>query len=293
MPDRTFFDSFGIDMDEMILARAAAIKSIDSALVQLSRRILEEASPMTCEAIRLALLAPWLSAYSEAGQATLVLKTRDLPEAIATWDGVLHNLLANPVSFRDIAVWSLYFAALEGAAAFQLDECPSPCEEGHLSGLLLGALKGRCERWRQIASAPLERSGSSLSVQRIDLSILGGEQATGGDFGLVLDFDCRSSQPMDSAAGRGARIVPLIFQAKRYIRPIVDVSRHHHIRGYQYNLLSQNECASAYIFYENGREPIDRPVLPLVKQVHSLLRNRLFQPPIWGTLRRPQGVVPS
>jgi hypothetical protein len=32
-------------------------------------------------------------------------------------------------------------------------------------------------------------------------------------------------------------------------------------------LLAQNSCASAYIFYENGRELIDHPVPPLVKPV--------------------------
>jgi hypothetical protein len=267
MPATTFLDSFGLNAGEILAGRDAARRSIDSPLVQLSRRVLEEASPKTCEAIRSSLVAPWLSAYSEAGQAMFVLMARDQPEAIATWDGVLHNLLADPVSLRDIAIWCLFFATLEGAAAFQLDECPSPSEEGHLSGLLLGALKGRCEQWRRTASAPLERSGSSLSVQRIDLSILGGEQVTGGDFGLVLDFDRRSSQPIHSADGPGGRIVPLVFQAKRYIRPTADVSRHHHVRGYQYDLLRQNECASAYIFYENGREPIERPIPPMVKPV--------------------------
>jgi hypothetical protein len=169
-----------------------------------------------CRAIRNALTAPWLSAFSKAGQAIAVQFSRDQPEAIATWDGVLTSLLANPVTLRDVTIWCLFFAALEGAAQFQLDDCPSPSEEGHLSGLLLGALKARCECWRRTAASPLARSKSSLSLQRIDLSILGGEQATGGDFGLILDFDDERIQP---AKALGRRIVPLIFQAKRYVRP--------------------------------------------------------------------------
>jgi hypothetical protein len=168
------------------------------------------------------------------------------------------------------AIWCLFFAALEGAAQFQLNDCPSPSEEGHLSGLLLGVLSARCEQWRRTASAPLARTGSSLSLQRIDLSILGGEQATGGDFGLVLDFDGCSVQPSLKGKGLDRRIVPLIFQAKRYVRPNADVSQHHALRGYQYNLLAQNNCASAYIFYENGRQRIDRPVPPLVKPVGNV-----------------------
>jgi hypothetical protein len=141
-------------------------------MLELSRRHLREASPATCEAIRNALTALWLSAFSEVGQATAVLFSRDQPEAIATWDGVLTTLLANPVTLRDMAIWCLFFAALEGTAQFQLDDCPSPSEKGHLSGLLLGALKARCEQWRRTASAPLARSDISLSLQRIDLSIL-------------------------------------------------------------------------------------------------------------------------
>ena len=270
MSATTFLDSFGLNMNEALALRAEAEKSIDSPLLQLSRRLLKEASPPTCEAIRSALVAPWLSAYSEAGQKSAVQFSRDQPEAISTWGGVLRQLLVDPITFRDIAIWCLFFATLEGAAAFQIDDCPSPSREEKLSGLLLGKLEGRCDKWRRIAATPLERSDSSLTLQRIDLTILGGEQATGGDFGLVLDFDDRSAQPIHRAEGRRGRIIPLIFQAKRYIRPAADVSQYHDVRGYQYNLLGQNECASAYIFYENGPKRIAKPVPPLVKPVSKV-----------------------
>jgi hypothetical protein len=186
--------------------------------------------------------------------------------------GTACYILADPVVFSDVAIWCLFFATVEAAAAFQLNHCPSPSEEGHLSGLLLGALEGRCEQWRRLASAPLERSGSSLSLQRIDLSILGGEQASGGDFGLVLEFEPHTSPlTLMPQTGTARRVVPLVFQAKRYVRPTADVSQHHHARGYQYHLLGQNECASAYIFYENGRARLEWPVPPLVKPVRKVV----------------------
>jgi hypothetical protein len=267
----TFFDYFGLHLDEIFAARAAARRSLDSELVQASRRALQQASPSTCQAVRSALVSPCLCAYSEAGRAMFVQQSRDEPESIATWDGVLH-ILADPVVFSDVAIWCLFFATVEAAAAFQLNHCPSPSEEGHLSGLLLGALEGRCEQWRRLASAPLERSGSSLSLQRIDLSILGGEQASGGDFGLVLEFEPHTSPlTLMPQTGTARRVVPLVFQAKRYVRPTADVSQHHHARGYQYHLLGQNECASAYIFYENGRARLEWPVPPLVKPVRKVV----------------------
>jgi hypothetical protein len=72
-------------------------------------------------------------------------------------------------------------------------------------------------------------------------------------------------------AGDGAsRIVPQIFQAKRYSRPNADVSQSHAVRGTQYHLLAQNKCAAAYIFYENGRQRIELPLPPLVKPVENV-----------------------
>ena len=263
------FDRYQVAEQDLCCLRRTGIGD-PVAMLQVSRGYLREACPAACQAIRNALITPWLCAFSEAGKATAVLFARDEPEVLATWDDVLTTLLANPVNLRDVTIWCLFFATLEAAAQFQLDECPSPTGEEHLSGLLLGALKARCERWGQTASVPLAHAGSSLSLRRINLSILGGEQATGGDFGLILDFDNPSVQPTLEDKTPVRRIVPLIFQAKRYVRPDADVSQHHVRRGYQYSFLAQNDCASAYIVYENGRERINHSAPPLVKPVANV-----------------------
>jgi hypothetical protein len=264
-------EAIGMDLKEIIGLRDAALDSVSSTMLEVSRGYLREASPEACNGIRNALLAPWISAFSEAGRGLMILLlTAEQPRALATWDDLLTTLLANPVNFCDIAVWCLFFAALEAAAKFQLDHCPSPSNETFLTGLLLGRLEAECEQWCQTASVPLARSGSSLSLQSIDLSVLGGEQATGGDFGLILDFDDRNVQRTLKGRGLGRRIVPLIFQAKRFVRPNADVSQRHALRGYQSHFLAQNDCASAYIFYENGRKRVDRPVPPLVKPIRKV-----------------------
>ncbi len=164
----------------------------------------------------------------------------------------------------------LFFALLESSANFQIDHCPSPSEEGLLTGMLLSEISRQCEVWRKVAAKPLDRMQTTLSLDRIDLSIRGGEQATGGDFGLILQIDDRGTQPASLPEAYGVRIVPLIFQAKRYVRPTADVSQKHDIRGYQYDLLSQNQCASAYIFYENGIRRVRRPVPALIKSVANV-----------------------
>src|SRR5271169_5116832 len=137
----TMLGAFGMDANEIIALSAAARSSLSSPMLQVSRGYLREACPAACQAIRNALITPWLCAFSEAGKATAVLFARDEPEVLATWDDVLTTLLANPVNLRDVTIWCLFFATLEAAAQFQLDACPSPTGEEHLSGLLLGALK--------------------------------------------------------------------------------------------------------------------------------------------------------
>ncbi len=204
---------------------------------------------------------------SNAGQYLLVGFHQHSRGAIESLDGLLTNVFYDPVAFRDLPAWCLLFAARQASATVQLDHCQSPSSESHLSGMLLAALGQACEQWRAVIAKPLARTGSTLSLQRIDLSILGGEQATGGDFGLVLDFDGRGAQPGHQAH---ARIVPLVFQAKRYGRPTADVSQRHPVRGYQHHSLGLNGCASAYIFYENGTKKVQRPLPPLVKDIRAV-----------------------
>ena len=62
----------------------------------------------------------------------------------------------------------------------------------------------------------------------------------------------------------------MIFQAKRYVRPNADVAQRHITRGFQYDLLSGNKCASAYVFYENGAKKIRWPLPPLIKPVSKV-----------------------
>ena len=107
----TMREAIGMDLKEIIALREAAWGSLSSPMLELSRRNLHEASPAVYEAIRNALIAPWFSAFSEAGQAITVSLARDQPEALATWDNVLSTVLADPVNLRDVAIWCLFFAA--------------------------------------------------------------------------------------------------------------------------------------------------------------------------------------
>lgn len=149
-----------------------------------------------------------------------------------------------------------------------------------LTGIFLGEIANKCCVWREKAAVSLARVESTLSLKRIDLSILGGEHESGGDFGLVLEVDERARQPNMLSASPDVRIVPLVIQAKRYVRPSADISQTHRTRGYQFKLLRQNPCASAYLFYENGKQTIEDPVQPLLKSVDTVsvppFRTRVF-----------------
>ena len=266
----SFAEELGLTVDESLELRAVAENAMETEKALVSRRILEHASPETSERIRKAMVAGWFEASSKAGYARLILLARDNPNEFQSLESVLKRVLVDPVMHRSVATWCFYFALQESSADFQLDHCPSPTEEGQLTGLLQGAISAKCEVWRKIAAGPLDRTETTLSLERIDLSILGGEQKTGGDCGLVVDFNDNGTQPAGRRESVGTRIVPIILQAKRYVRPRADISQMHFTRGYQYDLLSQNQCASAYIFYENGTSRLDRPAPPLIKPVSNV-----------------------
>ena len=266
----SFAEEFGLTVDESLELKGVAENAMETEKALVSRLILEHASPETNERIREALVAGGFKAFSEAGQASLILLARDNPNEFQSLESVLKRVLVDPLMHRSIATWCFYFALQESSADFQLDHCPSPTEEGQLTGFLQGEISTKCEVWRKIAAGPLDRTETTLSLERIDLSILGGEQETGGDFGLVLDFNDKGTQPAIRNESVGTRIVPLILQAKRYVRPKADIYQKHVTRGYQYEMISQNQCASAYIFYENGTNRLDRPAPPMIKPVSNV-----------------------
>ena len=270
--EMVFLDEFGFTGQEAVEMHFLARDAVRTQKSIRSRRILESASHETTVRIARAFRTGWLRGFSKAGQGMIVSLLRDGSVDIDSLEWLLTDLLVDPLVYRNVAAWCLHHALQESSAAFQLDSCPSPTSEGVLTGSLMATITERCNSWAKKAAEPLKRTKTSISLHRIDLSILGGEQATGGDFGLVLDFEEMWTQPASRNQPPNSRIVPLILQAKRYVRPTADVSRHHDVRGYQHDLLTRNKCASAYIFYENGTHKIDSPIPPLIKPSERVAR---------------------
>ena len=267
-----FLDEFGFTGQEATDMHFLARDAVRTQESILSRQILESASHETTVRIARAFRAGWPRGFSKVGQYRTVLDARDQPTNIDSLAWVVTDFLVDPLVYRNVAAWCLHHALQESSTTFQLDSCPSPTSEGFLTGSLLTLISERCQSWAAEADKPLTRTKASISLHRIDLSILGGEQATGGDFGLVLDFEEKWTQPASREEPPNSRIVPLIFQAKRYVRPTADVSQRHDIRGYQYELLTRNKCASAYILYENGTKKIGSPIPPLIKPAESVAK---------------------
>lgn len=194
-----------------------------------------------------------------------------------TWEQILERIYDEPVATRNRVIWVLFHACLQAERDFSLDVCPAQSREDVLTGRLLEGIKGACTSWAEASSSYLNRIKNTLEVSCIDLTVGGGEQETGGDFALILDIKENASCLEDSepdiitltGGPRGDVFVPLVFQAKRYIGSSADISQKHSVRGYQFNCLRQVDCASNYIFYENGEKRIDLPALPLVKPVSA------------------------
>lgn len=203
----------------------------------------------------------------------LMRESAELRAGRLEWDEILEKLYGEPISIRNRVVWLFFHACLQAERDFALDVCSAHSREDVLTGRLLEGIKGACSMWAGASSSYLNRVKNTLEVGGIDLTVGGGEQETGGDFALILDIkehiscdDDLSSDVVALTGGpQGDIFVPLLFQAKCYVGERADISQKHSVRGYQFNRLRQANCASNYIFYNNGSQSIEYPALPMVK----------------------------
>lgn len=266
--EQSFLGSFGMDVMEIMAAveRAQALlddkktirgmSEFDAATLGVGKR--------KSDALR--GTGAWLA---DAGTAAMILMLKEDLASLDDWKLVLDRVLIHPPSYRDLADWWLFFSALDAQTGFQLERCTSNKKEARLTGHLLEALSTQGKIWSEALAPFIARTGATLAISEIDLEVGGGEQANGGDFGIILDFDGKTVQPGERKVREERRIVPLIFQAKRYQRPIANVSQTNPTRGPQRELLASNVCASAYIFYDNGGNEAT-PLPPLVKAVREV-----------------------
>lgn len=263
--EQTFLNTFGLDVREVLAAMKRAKALLDDPDTIRAVQEFTSSSPGASKRKSYAVRgnSSWLA---RAGSLTMTQMSFTDPLKMDSWDVLLDRILIQPPCYRDLADWWLYFATLEASTGFQLEVSTAAKREQQLTGRLLGELSAQAKRWAEVIAPAVERSGATLAISDIDLELGGGEQATGGDFGLILDFDGRTVQPGEAKRPDDRRIVPLIFQAKRYARPDADVSQTHLNRGPQRTLLASNTCASAYLFYDNLGDP-KTPLPPLVKPV--------------------------
>jgi hypothetical protein len=199
--------------------------------------------------------------YVRMGMAAT--KQTDAPPSTKSIDTIFNLLWRDPTTFSDRAVWLFFMSMLEAQTTFARQACKAPSREETLSGALLAFLNSSCESWKSIGDDLLFETGDTLELGSIDLQVGGGEQRTGGDFAVVLEFGF----PNNSV------FLPLIFQAKRYEGTSADVSQWNNKRGYQRDVMTQQKCPTAYVFYENGKSRIESPAVPLVKDVSTVSRH--------------------
>jgi len=271
---RTFVEEFGFTIEEITTAKNATLERANNVMHRAGRRFLSLGAPTASAEFQKIMAKHWSGLFSDAGLATYILQSNDAPHLLQNIDTVAANIFADPVAFRDATAWCLLFAARDASLFTQMN-CTAPRSESHLSGGLLEALKHSCRHWSSVIDAALERRSTTLTLEFVDHSILGGEQATGGDFAIIAEVDGRGLPPGTTPHASDRKIVPLLFQAKRYSRPNADVSQKHHERGFQHTLLGRNPCRSAYIFYENETKNLDAtkiaaPFPPLLKDVREV-----------------------
>lgn len=207
--EQTFRNTFGLDVYEVLAAIERARALLDDPdtvrAVQEFTNSSAGARKRKSDAVRGS--SAWLAG---AGNITMTHMAFTDPLKLDDWDVLLDRILTQPPCYRDLADWWLYFAALEASIGFQLEICPAAKREPQLTGRLLGMLSEQARRWGEVIAPAVKRSGATLAISDIDLELGGGEQATGGDFGLILDFDGRTVQPGEAKRPDDRRIVPLM-----------------------------------------------------------------------------------
>ena len=280
MNQKSILDEFGISLDEIFLMKARAQNETFSQKALLARFA---TAMRTSDAG--AYIARQLSEcrriLSGVGALTMISNSRDLVEsrtAQLSWEDLLEKRFEDPMAVQNRAIWLLFHVCLQAQRDFALDVCVGRSREDVLTGRFLEGIKSACAGWADSSSSYLQRVKNVLEISSLDLTVGGAEQATGGDFALVLDIKGAPSCAKDfepdvvtltEGGPRGDFFVPLVFQAKRYTGSAADISRRHKSQGYQFNRLRENRCASAYVFYENGDDGIDRPALPMVKPANQ------------------------
>lgn len=202
--------------------------------------------------------------FAKAGQYVRIgmLHVQDTMPRTKNLDAVFHQLCRDPATFRDKAVWLFFMSLLAAQATFARQACKAPSREETLSGALLAFVNSACENWKSIGNDLLFETGDTLEMGSIDLQVGGGEQRTGGDFAIVLEFGSSS----------GVFFLPLIFQAKRYEGFSADISQWNEKRGFQRDVMSRQTCPIAYIFYENGQSRNELAAVPLAKDIATVMR---------------------
>ena len=178
MTDQQRLSILGADMDEVIHAQNSAQSWLSTDEQLWASRILCRAYPQTEEKIRSSLVAGWIHFLSEAGRAVLIQGGTDRSLA-----ALYEEVFASPLHLRTVSRWCLQFALRAAASEVQLRHCVLPSLEGHLNGALLQALSTACREWSGHVRRTLARTREVIEVQRIDLSLGGGEQVTGATSG--------------------------------------------------------------------------------------------------------------
>jgi hypothetical protein len=102
---------------------------------------------------------------------------------------------------------------------------------------------------------------SVAHFSKIDLQVKNREQDTGGDTAVFVEVK-RDDGNLET--------IPIILQAKRFVREYADISQ---ANGeiYQFHTLRSYSLPSAYIFFQNSKySRIKKPLPPLVKAVHAV-----------------------
>lgn len=251
---------FGMSLKEIFTWRGLAQRNLSASDGKATRGNLSNKFPRT--AIRCAdALRAVTPLFSQAGFARAILWSRALQGKGAhdVLEGTLEHLYTDPVLIQDKAIWVLAQVLASAQQQFTSISCVTPTREEMLSGELLSAITSHASNWAEKSEQLLDRANAKLQLGRIDLQIQQREGVTGGDFGLIIEYEKNGKTVF----------LPLIFQAKRYEGKTADISQFNESRGYQYDTLSKRKCAAAYLFYENGTATINNTIPPLAKLVQD------------------------
>ncbi len=199
---------------------------------------------------------------SDGGRTALIMHRDE-----RSFDKIFQCVFCLPFTFSEFPLWVLYHACLSAEQAFAREDCRPAKIENAQTQNFLKQLKIACTDWLRQTEEVVGRFNSTVGLSELSLEVQGREQATGGDFAILIEYrKHRDDFP---------EIIPVVLQSKRFDSTgRADISQKNDKTGrYQFHNLKETRklCPAGYFFFNSSTQSVTKePHVPAFKDVRDM-----------------------